>query len=69
MGVELSDGRLLYALVINATGHWVDQLMQRSESRAAPMLHTTRGNIGSLAAPGTRRRGSTSRRSGGRPSS
>ena len=45
VGVELSDGRLLYApLVINATGHWVDQLMQRSESRAAPMLHTTRGS-------------------------
>ena len=33
VGVELSDGRLLCApLVINATGHWVDQLMQRSES-------------------------------------
>ena len=45
VGVELSDGRLLYApLIINAAGHWVDQLMQRSESRARPMLHTTRGS-------------------------
>ena len=45
VGVELSDGRLLYApLIINAAGHWVDQLMKRSESRAEPMLHTTRGS-------------------------
>jgi len=45
VGVELDDGRLLYApVVVNATGHWVDQLMQRSETRTPPMLHTTRGS-------------------------
>jgi glycerol-3-phosphate dehydrogenase len=45
VGVELSDGRLLYApVVVNATGHWVDDLMRRSESRDVPLLHTTRGS-------------------------
>jgi glycerol-3-phosphate dehydrogenase len=45
IGVSLVDGRCLYApLVINATGHWVDDLMGRSQVMVPRLLHTTRGS-------------------------
>jgi glycerol-3-phosphate dehydrogenase len=45
VGVCLDDGRCLYApLTINATGHWVDDLMGRSRVMVPRLLHTTRGS-------------------------
>ena len=45
VGAELDDGRCVYGqVVINATGHWVDALGQRSFDDYKPQLVTTRGS-------------------------
>ncbi|MBM65343.1 MAG: hypothetical protein CMH55_03810 [Myxococcales bacterium] len=45
VGAELDDGRCVYGqVVVNATGHWVDALGQRSFHDYKPQLVTTRGS-------------------------
>lgn len=45
VGAELQDGRCYYGkVVVNATGHWVDDLSKRSMKDHKPQLVTTRGS-------------------------